>query len=920
MADSTDRADVDSNRRRFLKTVGAMGVVGAAGCLGDDGGESDTPTESPDRTSTGDAPTTTDTSTTESETKTKTDTRTPTPTPQEYAVLVLSVTDGERRDAVPDGNDALEEIGAGVTEQPGIAAFTVDVIDSATTDDYESEIPSDAEAFAEYDAVVFQNTTGTVLNADQRSAFREYVENGGGFIGIHAAAETHTDWGWYENELLGTLATGSSPVEEAEVHVTDRTHAATEQLPARWTREDQWYDFAETPRGDVHVLATLDERTYSGGMNAGFGRDHPIAWCQSVDKGRAIYTGVGHTTAAFSDEDVRTHLKGALLWAVGHAGGSAYGTVWDAYETDTFYQDVVEPMEIQVTPDGRVVYVERTGGDFGGPSADRPNDHGAVKVVDPGSGAATTALELPIFLMQGTSYPKESGLLGLTLDPDFADNGWLYLFYTTETDDGVINRISRFTLDGESIDPDTETVIVDIPHFGLNHQAGSLDFDSEGNLYIATGDDTTPFESSGYAPIDERDGRRNQFDAQRSSGNTNDLRGSILRITPKDDGGYTVPDDNLFTEAHGYGDVDDSLVKKEIWAMGFRNPFTLKIDRETDVPYLADYGPDAGNWDASRGPPGQTSFNQLDDPGFYGWPYFKGPSIPYRDYDFATDESGDIFDPDGPTNDSPANDGLQELPAPIGPMVPMPAGSWGGLLDNPPEWDQYMPYDSVDEVPFPQVTGGSPMQGPIYRHREGYAVSTALPRSYEGKIFMMGWAGGWMKYATLDDDGDVMEVDPFLPDADFSGPQDMTVGPDGSLYVLEWGGTYGSVDPQITRITPSDDVFPVSLSLNGGPFSGNIRVTSRVTRKVSATLTNDGSAPITNGSMQLDARSSDISISESGGTSFDSLGPGETQTAEWSVTLSGDIDSGSYSLNATATVTSGGTEFTVTDSAPFTVE
>jgi glucose/arabinose dehydrogenase len=904
--------DVDSNRRRFIKAIGAVGVTGAAGCLGGDDGGSDTPTDRPNQTPTGGE--TTDPDTEDPETQT----RTATPTPQEYAVLVLSVTDGDRLDAVPAGNVALEEIGSQATDQPGIAAFDVDVIDSATTDDYESEIPSSAEAFAEYDAVVFQNTTGTILNADQRSAFRKYVENGGGFVGIHAAAETHPDWGWYGNELLGTVATGSSPVEEAETHVTDRTHAATEQLPARWSREDQWYDFAETPRGDVHVLATLDERTYSGGMNAGFGRDHPIAWCQSVEQGQALYTGVGHTAAAFSDEDVSAHLKGALLWAVGHANGSAYGTVWDAYETNTFYEDVVEPMEIQVTPDGRVIYVERTGGDFGAAQADRPSDVGAVRVVDPESGAGTTALELPVFLME-SAYPKESGLLGITLDPDFSENGWLYLFYTKDTGDGIINRISRFTLEGNSIDPATETVVIGIPHFGLNHQAGSLDFDSEGNLYIATGDDTTPFESGGRSAIDERDGRREQFDAQRSAGNTNDLRGSILRITPQDDGGYTVPDDNLFTEAHGYGDVDDSLVKKEIWAMGFRNPFTLKIDRETDVPYTADYGPDAGGWDSSRGPPGQTSFNQLDDPGFYGWPYFKGPSIPYKDYDFATGESGDLFDPTGPTNDSPANDGLQTLPAATDPMVPMPAGSWGGLLNNPPEWDPYMPYDSVNEVPFPQVTGGSPMQGPIYRHDEGYAVSAALPQSYDGKIFMMGWAGGWMKYATLDDDGNIMEVDPFLPDTDFDGIQDTTVGPNGSLYVLEWGGTYGDLDPQITRITPSEDVFPVSVSLNSGPFSGTIRVTSQVTQTVSVTVANDGSDPVTNGTVQLDA-GADISVSASGATGFDSLGPGETQTIEWSVTLPGDLDNGGYSLDAMATVTSDGAELTLTDTASFTIE
>jgi len=905
----------DGDRRRFLKALGALGVTGAAGCLGgDDGG---TPTDTATPQPTDDTDTATDTTTVPTTgtpdgtpDDTPTDTPTDTPSPSGYAVLVLSVTDGNRRDSISAGNQALQDIGDELAGQSGIGSFDIEVIDGAVGD-VGSEVPASAEDFGAYDAVVFQNTTGSILTGDQQSAFQTYVEDGGGFVGIHAAAETHTDWDWYAEDVLGATATGSPQVQEAEIHVTDRTHPATEHLPARWTREDQWYDFADSPRGDVHVLATLDERTYDGAnMNAGFGRDHPIAWCRTVEQGRAFYTGGGHTTAAFGADAFQEHLKGALLWAVGHAGSSAYGTVWDAYEVETLFQGGVEPLELQVLPDGRVMFVERKGGGGTG----RPNPNGAVRILDPGSGNATTALEIPIFLMEDTmGYPIESGLLGLTLDPDFEENGWLYVYYTTETDDGVINRASRFTLEGSSIDPGSETVIIEIPHFGLNHQGGALTFDTQGNLYIGTGDDTTPFESSGYAPIDEVS-TPNTFDAQRTSGNTNDMRGSVLRITPQDDGGYEIPEGNLFTEENGYGDVDDSLVKKEIYGMGFRNPFTVKIDPEGDVPYVGDYGPDNGSWSADRGPPGQTEFERADEPGFYGWPYFKGKNIPYRHYDFDTGESGRIFDPENPINDSTKNDGLEELPPATGCMITNPY-SWGTLLNNPPEWDEYMPYESVEEVPFPQINGGAPTQGPVYRHQEGYTTTSALPESYEGKIFIAEYGVGWIKYVTIDDDGEPLEVDPFIPGEDFSSPIDMTLGPEGSLYILDYAA--GS----ITRVAPGDDVLPVSLSLDGGVIEGReIRVSSRTPVDVSAEIANGGSGAIADGEITLDASSSDIEVSADGGTTFDSLSAGGSQTAEWTVTLPADLGSGSYSLDATATYTSDGTEYTVSSSVSFSVQ
>jgi glucose/arabinose dehydrogenase/type 1 glutamine amidotransferase len=892
----------EANRRRFLKGLGALGAAGIAGCLGD--GDGDTPTPSG-----GDPGTDTDSPGTDiPETDTPgTNTDTPTPTPVSYSVLVLSVTEGDRHDGIEAGNRALQGIGEGLTDEPGIKAATVDVIGGAENGDSSAEIPSTVEGFEAYDAVVFQNTNGAILGSDQQTAFREYIEGGGGYMGIHAAADTHTDWDWYANDLVGAVASGSTSTQEAEIRVTDRTHPSAEHLPARWTRTDAWYDYARNPRGDVHVLATLDERTYDGaGMDDQWGRDHPIAWCSDVGSGRSFYTGGGFTPESFGEDSFREHLKGGLLWTLGHAGGQAYGTVWDAYEVEGIFEPANEPIELVATPGGRVVYIERAGVNAG-----RPDDQGVVTVVDPGTGEGTVALELSVYLAEDTmGYPRESGLLGLTLDPDFEDNRWLYLYYTTETGDGVVNRVSRFTLNGDSIDPGSETVVIDIPVFGLNHQAGALTFDTQGNLYIGSGDDTTPFESDGYTPIDELK-TPDTFDSQRTAGNTNDLRGSVLRITPQDDGGYTVPAGNLFTEENGYGDVDDSKVKKEIWAMGMRNPFTVKVDPKTDVAYAGDYGPDSGSWDPERGPLGQTEWKRLDEPGFYGWPYFKGDNIPYRHYDFETGESGRFFDPENPINDSINNTGLEELPQAKGPMITNPY-TWAGLLDNPPEWDEYMPYNSVDEVPFPQVTGGAPNQGPIYRHRDAFSTTSALHSSYDGKIFMIEYGGNWIKYATLDDDGDLLEVDPLLPNETFGSPIDMTVGPRGALYLLEFN------PPGLTRISASDELASAELSL-AGPLRGKVSVPSETTVSMTVEITNGGSTPITDVELGLEVHGSGISAAAAGETSFGSLDSGATRTVEWNVTLSGDAG-GSYALDAVATYATGNNEPKITSTRSFTVK
>ena len=146
------------------------------------------------------------------------------------------------------------------------------------------------------------------------------------------------------------------------------------------------------------------------------------------------------------------------------------------------------------------------------------------------------------------------------------------------------------------------------------HVGGDIDFDAAGNLYLSTGDDTNPFDSAGFTPIDERAERNPAFDAQRTSANSNDLRGKVLRIKPSAAGGYTIPAGNMFAPG-------TARTRPEVYAMGFRNPFRMSVDKATGIVYLGDYGPDAGTADPNRGPAGNVAFERITRPGFYGWPY-----------------------------------------------------------------------------------------------------------------------------------------------------------------------------------------------------------------------------------------------------------------------------------------------------------
>ncbi|MEU5942753.1 ThuA domain-containing protein [Micromonospora sp. NPDC047548] len=644
-----------------------------------------------------------------------------------FAVLVFSKTAGFRHDSIPAGLAAIRKLGAD-------NGFTVDATEdgAAFTD----------TNLAKYQAVIWLSTTGDVLDPDQQAAFERYIRAGGGYVGVHAASDTEYSWAWY-GDLVGAYFAGHPANQQATVKVEDHAHPSSVTLPDRWSRFDEWYNFQSNPRGDVHVLASLDETSYAPGAGA-MGADHPTAWCQDFDGGRAWYTGGGHTQESYAEPEFLTHLLGGIRTAAGVAKADCGASKTSSFEKVTLDSNTNNPMELDVAPDGRVFYVERDG---------------RVQIVKPDTGNTVTALRLSVFT------GNEDGLIGLRLDPDFADNGWVYLYHAPN--DGVArNLVSRFTVTGDTIDPASrkDVLRVDTQRNTCCHAGGSMVFDRAGNLYLATGDNTNPFESDAFTPIDERPGRQD-YDAQRTSGNTNDLRGKVIRIHPEDDGTYTVPAGNLFAPG-------TAKTRPEIFAMGFRNPFRIGIDPATDTLYVADYGPDAGAANPNRGPEGTVEWNIVDRPGNYGWPYCTGANYAYNDYQFPSGPSGAKFDCAAPVNDSPNNTGLTNLPPAIAATVD---------------------YDYSGNPRFPEIGGGgAPMGGPVYRYDADNPSNRKWPAYYDGKALFGEWNQSKMYTMQVGATGrTLVDINQLLTGMTFIRPMDFEFGSDGALYLIEWGSGFG---------------------------------------------------------------------------------------------------------------------------------
>ncbi len=350
------------------------------------------------------------------------------------------------------------------------------------------------------------------------------------------------------------------------------------------------------------------------------------------DKGRLAILGNAYTAKALGE---------SLAYAVGDNqepdfAKAATLAVPDSsrYIREVLVESLDEPMQMAIFPNKDVLFVGRKG---------------SIQRYDNATGETKTVASLNVFT------GIEDGLLGVALDPAYEKNNWIYFYYAVAGEKSV-NRLSRFELHGDSLVVGNETVILEIPTQRIYccHSAGYISFDKNGLLYLATGDNTNAEETEGYTPVDERPGR-SLADDQGTAANTKDLRGKILRIKPLAEGGYEIPDGNLFSK-------DGSVGRPEIYIMGSRNPYRFSVDSKTNYLYWGDVGPDT-KVKASTGEfMSFDEINQAKEPGFYGWPYFLGNNEIFPKYNYATKKEEPGKDPLKPVNISPNNTGARELP------------------------------------------------------------------------------------------------------------------------------------------------------------------------------------------------------------------------------------------------------------------
>lgn len=668
-------------------------------------------------------------------------------------LLVFSKTEGFKHASIPAGIAALEKLG----KENG---FSIDTTKNA-------DLFTD-ENLKQYSAVVFLSTTGNVLNASQEAAFERYIQAGGGYVGIHAAADTEYDWGWY-NRLAGAqFLSHPAGTPEADFIIKDKNHPSTSFFTDTiWHRTDEMYNYKNIYDG-VNVLVTIDESTYEGGQN---GDNHPMAWYHNFDGGRAFYTAGGHTDESYSEALFLKHLQGGIDYAIGKNLELDYSKATSQIppEIDRFSKvslstgKFFEPTEMTVLPNNDVLIAQR---------------RGEVMLYSNETNELTQVAFLDVYYktLETPGVNAEEGVMGLQKDPNYAENNWIYVYYSP-TGDKWINRLSRFKYADGNFAMDSEQVIleVDSQREICCHTGGSIAFDGNGLLYLSTGDNSTPFNepevayvNNGFAPLNDLPGKQ-QYDARRSSGNTNDLRGKILRIKVNEDGSYDIPEGNLFP-------VGTEKTRPEIYTMGHRNPYRISVDLKRGYVYWGDVGPDArADSLATRGPRGYDEMNQARQPGNFGWPLFIGDNYAYRDYDYATGTFGEPFDPEKPINDSENNTGLTELP---------------------PAQPAYVYYPYAETGDFPQVaTGGrNAMAGPTY-WSDLYANGGGLPAYYDGKVIIYDWMRGWMMAVHLFEDGSFNKMEPFASDIKVSNLIDMEMSPDGRVYLLEYGSGWFSANP-----------------------------------------------------------------------------------------------------------------------------
>ena len=435
-----------------------------------------------------------------------------------FQVLVFTGTEGAQTAAIDAGVKAIRKLG----RENGF---------NIVANDNPREF--DRHRIVRYDAIVFLNTTGDQLSPERQTAFENWFADGGGFVGLNSAIDTEPGWEFFTN-LLGTRATSQTATDLGTIKVADRVHDASKDLPEYWNWSTRWYNFAENVRGLSHVLMTVVEEPFAeqpdyrilNAIDGTMGADHPVAWCKDYQGGRSFYTSLGSSASDYSNANLLSHLNGAIQWAAGESDPvySDCGATVRANYQQSFVAappNLSEPIGFDVLPDGsgRVIQTDRRGG---------------VRLHDPVTNSTTLLATIPVYTN------SEDGLYGPEVDNNFNTNKWVYLYYAPPTvkdvrlsDGSIVTQttpavndpatpinetnaptiasslsawdpyigyfqLSRFKfVDATAaipahLDLASEQEIMRVPNNrgACCHVAGDIDFDSQNNLWLVTGDDT----------------------------------------------------------------------------------------------------------------------------------------------------------------------------------------------------------------------------------------------------------------------------------------------------------------------------------------------------------------------------------------------------------------------------------------------
>lgn len=421
-----------------------------------------------------------------------------------------------------------------------------------------------------------------------------------------------------------------------------------------------------------------------------------------------------------------------------------------------------EPVKMAIAKDGRVFFAERA--------------TGKIKIIK-NDGSIVTAVELQVFGQRQTTagHNNEMGMHGLVLDPGFAANKFIYVFYAPLTG-GDIWRISRMVVNGDAIDKASEKVLIEMPAQRRTccHAGGGMQFDAYGDLWISLGNNTTnpaAAATDGYVKESDPDA-----DDQGHAANTNDLRGKIIRIhpveNPVDGKYYTIPAGNLFPPGQ-------AKTRPEIYVMGLRNAFTIWVDPVKRWVTWGDIGPDNG-WDTEE-------YNLFKAPGNGGWPYFAG-AVGNAHYAFRMNKN-----PAAPTNTSPNNTGLATLP---------------------PAKGAFIGYRQAAAV-----------TGPIYQYEGTLKSTTKIPPHFHNKWFVSDFNQNLIRVITLDAAADKVTDNRILfAPGKFINVLQLEVGPQGALYVLEYAGFFSSTsNTRISRMEYTGTCLPETPTGISRPYPASRR-------------------------------------------------------------------------------------------------